>query len=97
MIKHIVMWKLKDTPSKWENATKLKNQLKNLKHNIPEIISINVEIDCSDNNQNYNIILISEFKTMDDLTTYQNHPKHLEVGKFVNEITEKRSCVDYIV
>ncbi|KMT20862.1 Dabb family protein [Clostridium cylindrosporum] len=100
MIRHTVMWKLKDSAldaSKIENATKLKNMLENLKHDIKEIVSIEVGIDSTDNDDNYDVVLYSEFETLDDLNTYQNHPKHVEVGKFVAQIRESRVCVDHII
>lgn len=100
MIKHIVMWKLKENAlgsSKIENATKLKNSLENLKKDIKEIITIEVGIDCTNDINNYDVVLYSEFQTKEDLNTYKNHPKHLEIGKFVAEIREGRKCVDYIV
>lgn len=99
MIKHIVMWKLKENAlnaSKIENATKLKNQLENLVHDIKEIKKLEVGIDCTSNNDNYDVVLYSEFETRDDLNTYQVHPKHVDVAKFVGEIREERACVDYI-
>ncbi|MEG0372206.1 MAG: Dabb family protein [Clostridium sp.] len=98
MIRHIVMWKLKDnlaSSSKIENALKLKNQLLNLKHDIKEIKEISVNIDSSNIRDNYDVILSVDFDSFDDLNTYQNHPKHIEVAKFVAEIRESRVCVDY--
>ena len=48
MIKHIVMWKLKDEAegnSKDENAKIIKNSLEDLKGKINEIVDIEVVID----------------------------------------------------
>lgn len=98
MIRHIVMWKLKDnalSSSKIENAVKLKNLLINLKHDIKEIKSITVDIDSSNIEDNYDIILTADFDSFEDLNTYQNHPKHVEVAKFVSEIRLSRACIDY--
>ncbi len=98
MIKHMVMWKLKNEAlglTKAENALKIKEMLESLKGEIKEIISIEVGIDCTDNSNNYDVILVSEFKTLDDLNSYQIHPKHVECGQFIKQVYESRVCVDY--
>lgn len=98
MIKHTVMWKLKESAlnsSKSENATKIKTLLENLKHDIDVLKCIEVGIDCTDNTNNFDVILYSEFESLEDLSTYQVHPKHVEAGKFIKEVVESRACVDY--
>lgn len=100
MIKHTVMWNLKDTAlnsSKAENATKIKTILENLKNDIAVIKNIEVGIDCTDIPNNYDVILYCEFNSLDDLGTYQSHPKHVEAGKFIKEVVESRACTDYEV
>ena len=45
MIKHIVLWKLKDDETGWskqENAFELKRRLESLKSKIPEILELEV-------------------------------------------------------
>ena len=38
---------------------------------------------------------ISEFKKLEDLNIYANHPEHLKVGEFVGKVREDRKAVDY--
>jgi len=100
MIKHIVMWKLKDFAegaNKKENARKIKSQLEGLKHKIKEIRSIEVGINTSDSADSYDIILYSEFNGSEDLKIYQNHPEHLKVGDFVSKVRLERKVVDFEV
>ena len=60
MIKHIVMWKLKDEAegnSKAENAKIIKNSLEDLKGKINEIVNIEVGIDVNKSEQAYDVVL----------------------------------------
>jgi len=98
MIHHIVIWKLKDFAegkSKKENAKLIKEGLENLKNYIPEIIEIRVGINIESNFSNADIVLHSYFKNMEDIFTYQNHPKHHEIANFIGKVREERYCVDY--
>ncbi len=98
MIKHIVFWVLKPEAkkrTKSENLAEMKAQLENLPPKISEIVSFEVGINYNPSQAAYDIILISEFASEEDLQTYRNHPTHKEVVDFINEITEKVGVVDY--
>ncbi|MGL4655552.1 MAG: Dabb family protein [Sarcina sp.] len=100
MIKHIVMWKLKEFANgkpKSENALIMKVLLEGLKEYIDEIKFIEVGIDFSDSESSYDVILISEFESEKGLEAYINNPKHIEVSDFVTGIREERKVVDFIV
>jgi hypothetical protein len=99
MVKHIVMWNLKEEAlgnSRKTNAKMIKEKLEALKIEIPELKYIEVGINDEDYApKNYDVILISEFENFEDLSTYAIHPKHKEVGKFIGSVTEARTAVDY--
>ena len=100
MLKHIVMWKLKDFAEgadKKENALKVKRLLEGLKCKIKEIRSVEVGININDTPAANDIALYSEFDNTEDLSTYQNHPEHLKVGGFVGRACLDRKVVDYEV
>lgn len=100
MIKHIVMWRLKDFANgvnKEENAKKLKSHLESLKSKIKEIKHIEVGINITISEAASDVVLYSEFDSMDDLEAYQRHPEHMKVVDFVNEIRLERRVVDYKV
>lgn len=100
MIKHIVMWRLKDfadARGKEENARKLKSHLESLKSKIKEIKHIEVGINITISEAASDVVLYSEFDSMDDLEAYQRHPEHMKVVDFVNEIRLERRVVDYKV
>lgn len=99
MIKHIVMWKLKETAegnSKEENALQMKALLENLKNTIDLIKELEVKLnDDAYNSANYDIILNMSCKNYEDLDSYQTHPDHQKVVSFVKKVVELRSAIDY--
>jgi stress responsive alpha/beta barrel protein len=100
MIKHIVMWRLKDFANgagKEENAKKLKSYLETLKGKINEIKHIEAGININRSDAAFDVVLYSEFDTLSDLEIYQKHPEHLKIVSFVNEVRLERRVVDYEV
>lgn len=99
MVKHIVMWNLKEEAlgkTKAENAQAIKEKLEALKSEISEIKYIEVGVNNKDYApNNYDVVLITEFESFEALYEYKVHPKHQEAGKFVGEVTESRAAVDY--
>ncbi len=96
MIKHIVMWKLKEE-NKAENAKEIKTKLEALINQVPEIISIEVGIDFNKSDQAYDVVLYSEFATAEDLDRYQENAIHKEAAAFVKQVVTQRVVVDYEV
>ncbi|WP_024615162.1 Dabb family protein [Clostridium sp. Ade.TY] len=96
MIKHIVMWNLKEE-KRMENAKKLKVLLEELKKDIKEIKEVEVGININNSDASMDVILYSVFNNLEDLNIYQDHPKHLKVKDFVKEIATDRKVVDYEV
>lgn len=95
MLKHIVTWKLKPT-STMQDAELIKTKLEALIAIIPEIKKIEVGINALKAPQeNWDILLYSEFLTFEDLAKYQIHPAHKEAGLFIKNVVENRVCVDY--
>lgn len=98
MIKHLVMWKLKDVAegaTKEQNARKMKTDLEALKQTIPQIRHLEVGRNFLPSDFSYDVALYSEFETEEDLALYQKHPEHRRIGAFVEKIRESRVVVDY--
>ncbi len=98
MIKHIVMWRLKDSAagaSREENAKKLKQSLEDLKDKIRDIKALEVGINFNASPAAFDVVLYSEFADREGLDSYQNHPEHLKIVDFVGEIRTDRAVVDY--
>ncbi|WP_250451517.1 Dabb family protein [Caballeronia sp. ATUFL_M2_KS44] len=100
MLRHIVMWKLKDFAEgaeRAENAQKLKAKLETCRSIVKgqghfEVGTAQPGFDCT-----YDVVLVSDFDDKASLDAYQNHPKHVALKDFVAAIREARQCVDYEV
>lgn len=99
MIKHVIMWKLKDEAmgrTKLENAKIIKEKLEALVGVIDEIKALEVGININDGDEVvYDACLISEFDDLDALNRYKVHPEHQKVSGFVKEVRVARTSVDY--
>ncbi len=96
MIKHIVMWRLREEAGdKATNARELKRQLESLNGRIPGLLKLEVGIDFSKESESSDVVLYSEFESNAALQAYQVHPAHNEVVPFVKSVRGERRVVDY--
>ena len=98
MIKHIVMWTIKENAegnSKEINAELIKEKLENLYGKVPQIKKIEVGISYRHDKEDFDVVLISEFETKKDLDEYQKHPIHNVAAEFIGKVRDKRVCVDF--
>ena len=98
MIKHIVMWKIKDSHegmNKDELMDKIKQDLEGLKSGIPEIKEMEIGRNSNELPTSFDIALYSEFESQEDLDIYKEHPDHLEVAQFIRQVTTDAVVVDY--
>lgn len=96
MVKHIVMWKLKED-NKLENAQKIKKSLEALNGAVEVIKSLEVGVNYNSSPAAYDVVLVSEFENDEALSIYQTHPKHIAIGEFVKSVSIDRKVVDYII
>jgi hypothetical protein len=97
MIRHIVMWKLKNFENaeiKALNVKKLKDELYHLKNEIVQIKALNVGVNLNPDNE-YDIVLEMDFDNYNDLMTYQFHPEHQKLVAFLKTIRELKAAVDF--
>lgn len=100
MIKHIVMWKIKDFAEGNDKRTNMaiaKERLMALKGTIEVLEHIEIGINVTNDASACDMVLYSEFRSLEDLEAYQKHPAHLKVAEFVGKIRESRAVVDYEV
>ena len=100
MVKHIILWQLKDELTKEqisEVKAGIKSGLEGLKGEIPGLIDITVVTDGLASS-NADVMLDSTFESEEALKGYAVHPKHVAVadGK-VRPYTVSRVCMDYEV
>lgn len=94
MVKHIVIWKLKDENKK-ENAAEIKRRLENLVSIVKEIKSLEVGINFKTSDAAFDLCLICEFENEDDLNSYQVNENHVKVSKFVRSVITDRKVIDF--
>ena len=93
MVKHIVLFKLKEMDSpvvKMEIMKNFKSGLESLKSKISVLRYIEVGIN-ENPEESFDISLITEF----DMKAYAVHPEHIAVTQIIKDVKESRSCVDY--
>jgi len=101
MIKHVVMWKLKDVAegkTKQENAGIMKELLEGLPAKIMELETAEVGINILEGEDESisDVVLTTECKDADSLKAYAVHPEHKKVVQFIVKVTGERRVVDYI-
>jgi len=98
MVKHIILWTLKDMPESEKVAVRagIKEGLEGLKGKIPGLVDIKVVATGRLESSNADLMLDSTFENAEALATYSKHPDHVAVadGK-VRPYTAQRSCLDF--
>ena len=98
MVKHIILWKLKESlPSDEKAAIKkdIKEHLEALKGKVPGLTEITVHIEPLASS-NAEVMLDSTLENEEALKGYQTHPEHVKAADtYVRPYTEVRMCMDY--
>jgi len=100
MIKHIVMWKLKEHAEgadKASNAKKMKTLLETCNDLVPGMVKLEVALAVPELEATYDVILYTEFDNKTSLDAYQEHPTHQAIKPFIGAIRSERQCMDYQV
>ncbi|MBR5598279.1 MAG: Dabb family protein [Lachnospiraceae bacterium] len=100
MVKHIILWQLKDeltAKEKQEVKKGIKEGLEGLAGKIPGLTEIKVQIEGLASS-NAEVMLDSTFENEEALKLYATHPEHVAVadGK-VRPYTKIRMCLDFEV
>ena len=97
MVKHIVLFKLKDEVPEAEKLVVM-NKFKEAIDALPAVIPVirKIEVGLNTNpGETWHIALYSEFDNLEDVKFYATHPLHVAAGKIIAEAKESRACVDY--
>lgn len=98
MVKHVILWTLKDELSN-EEKVKIKQEIKDglegLKGKVPGLVDIKVYIDGLASS-NADVLLDSTLENEESLKNYAVHPEHVAVADAkVRPYTKIRSCLDF--
>ena len=100
MVKHIILWTLKEMSEDEKSKVKsdIKISLESLSGKIPGLLDIKVVIEGRMETSNADLMLDSSFESFEALKAYAVHPEHVKVAdEKVRPFTASRSCLDFEV
>lgn len=98
MIRHIVMIKLKDFENlidKTNAAEEIKAGLEALPIKIEQIKYYEVGLNISTSANAHDLVLVSDFETLETLDEYRVHPAHVEVVNIILKHSAATQVVDF--
>lgn len=93
MIKHIVMYKLKNPTL--ENMQAMVDKFMSMEGKIDILKSVKAGYDIERSARSFDVVLECVFESNEDMQAYQTHPVHIPVKVFVGSMVEKAHSVDY--
>ena len=100
MVKHVILWTLKEEYSaqeKTEIKRGIKEGLEGLKGRVPGLLEITVNTEPLASS-NCDLMLDSLLESEEALKGYAVHPAHVEVADTkVRPFTSSRTCMDYLI
>ena len=95
MVKHIILWKLKNEHNNDNIKSDIKRQLEALNGKIDGLIKLEIQTS-SLPSSNADVMLYSEFENEAALKGYAIHPDHVFVAdNYVRPFVETRLCLDF--
>ena len=91
MIRHVVMWTLKDAAE----APRFKQLLDSCKGLVPGMHEFEVGIRAEGLEANVDVLLVSTFSDMASLDAYLHHPHHKAVSAQLGPLRETRHVLDH--
>ncbi|PKM55249.1 MAG: stress responsive protein [Firmicutes bacterium HGW-Firmicutes-5] len=95
MIKHIVMWNIKEELDLDVTRETLKEKLEALLDSVESLKEISVGFNYNDSEAKRDVVLMTSFLDKAGLDAYIVHPAHVQVGQYVRAVTKDRVVVDY--
>lgn len=98
MIKHLVMWTLKDNAegnTAAENAAKMKTMLEALNGRIDGLKHLEVSAAIVESAPECHVVLYSELESKAALDGYQIHPEHQACVAFIKNVVSERRVLDF--
>ena len=90
MIKHIVLWRLKNKA----DVARVKQELESMRGKIPGLLSLEVGVNFAESSP-VDVGLYSEFTDRAALNAYADHPVHAPVKQLVGGLVAERWVLDY--
>jgi len=95
MVKHIILWNLKEEFNNDEIKKGIKEGIESLMGKIPGLLEISVQTEKLESST-ADVMLYSVFESEEALKAYAVHPAHVEVANTkVRPFTQSRACLDF--
>lgn len=95
MVKHIILWQLKEEHNTVAVKSEMKQNLEKLLGVVPGLLEIKVQFECLPTS-NADVMLYTVFESADALKGYAVHPEHVRMADtFVRPFTKNRLCMDF--
>ena len=91
MVKHIVLYKLKDK----KDADEMIERFLSMKGKIDVLRELNAGKNILPSQRAYDVALVCDFDNAHDLDVYASHPVHLPVKAFVQSVIAEAHSVDF--
>ena len=99
MVKHVILWQLKDELTTEEKVTvkeEMKEALEGLSGKIPGLLDVKVYTEGLESSKNAEVMLDTTFTDEEALKAYAVHPEHVAVADSkVRPYTKYRACLDF--
>lgn len=97
MLRHIILWKLKDDIAEAEKPAvkeRIKTSLEALPPFIDGLEELKVHTDAMASSS-ADLMLESLLRDEEALAYYRDHPKHVEAATYVRSVVDVRLCLDF--
>jgi hypothetical protein len=95
MIRHIVVWRIKEGPGREASLEAIRERLLGLKSAITQIRALEAGINVTPGPDAADVLLYSEFDSLEDLAAYQRHPEHLRFVEFMAPLKAEKRVLDH--
>lgn len=92
MVKHVVMYKLKDI----SDADEMVSKFLSMRGKIEVLKSLSAGKNQLTSERAYDVALICEFDSLEDLEIYANHPVHAPIKRYVQSVIKEAHSVDFV-
>ncbi len=97
MIRHVVMWRFAESAegrTRKQNMEYVRDRLMALRPIIPQLKRMEIGFDVSHTDMSYDMLLLTEFDSLEALHAYKVHPEHVKVSEYVAKVKTARVVAD---
>lgn len=96
--RHVVMWRIEGERGSFERQTKAEaaaTGLVGLRGNVPALVDLWARPNQIEDGENWDLVMIAEFKDRDSLEEFHKDPAFLGVKNYLDEVTTEKAVVDF--